>query len=445
MQHYRCYRFFVPSTGRTRICATAQFFPNGAKTPIASPTDQLFIAANDLITALKSPSQVAGKNIQRDHLVALKALSNIFRKASSVEPHVHAQTEAEAEIKSHQHTQVPTNVPTPQAPSVQTTPGPVTQTPSNPPTRIPVTIPYRAHEVLTPQHRPPTHIYPTRGRNGPHIIDNILETHAMNMVLQEHQQLPPQSFMPLWSMQHYAANTSRKYNAINNVMDDSTGEMQNYRQLIRGKETRERWLLGMCKELGRLSQGYKNFTEGTNTLNFMTREQIRTIPKDRTVTYARIVVDYKPQKEDPFRVRMTVGGNLLKVPGDLSTPTADLITTKLLWNSVLSTADARYACIDIKNMYLQTPMKRKEYMRIPLKLIPPDFIAEYNLLDKVHNEHIYMEIGKGMYGLTQTGKLAHDLLTKRLATCGYIECRSTPGLWRHIFRPVQFTLVVDDF
>ena len=56
-----------------------------------------------------------------------------------------------------------------------------------------------------------------------------------------------------------------------------------------------------------------------------------------------------------------------------------------------------------------------------------------------------MEIRKGMYGILQAGKLANTLLKKRLATCCYIKCMHTSGLWRHIFRPVQFTLVVDDF
>jgi hypothetical protein len=177
----------------------------------------------------------------------------------------------------------------------------------------------------------------------------------------------------------------------------------------------------------------------------MDRNAIRNIPKDRTVTYARIVVDYRPQKADPYRVRVTVGGNLLNVPGDLSTRTAEMTTSKLLFNSVISTDEARFACIDIKNMYLQTPMDRKEYMRIPIKLIPQAFMDHYNLQDKIHNGHIYCEIRKGIYGLPQAGKLANDLLRKRLATCGYFECTHTPGLWKHIWRPVTFTLVVDDF
>ena len=72
----------------------------------------------------------------------------------------------------------------------------------------------------------------------------------------------------------------------------------------------------------------------------MSKDEIKRIPKDRTVTYARIVVDYRPQKEDPNRVRITVGGNLIDYPGELTTRTADLTTAKLLWNSTLSTPGA---------------------------------------------------------------------------------------------------------
>jgi hypothetical protein len=50
-----------------------------------------------------------------------------------------------------------------------------------------------------------------------------------------------------------------------------------------------------------------------------------------------------------------------------------------------------------------------------------------------------------MYGLPQAGILANKLLEKRLNAHGYFQHRHTPGLWAHRSRPIQFTLVVDDF
>jgi hypothetical protein len=83
---------------------------------------------------------------------------------------------------------------------------------------------------------------------------------------------------------------------------------------------------------------------------------------NHTVTYARIVVDYRPQKQDPNRVRITVGGSLIKYPGEVTTRTADMTASKLLWNSVLSTRDAKYCCADVNVFNLETPMARYEYM-----------------------------------------------------------------------------------
>jgi hypothetical protein len=93
-----------------------------------------------------------------------------------------------------------------------------------------------------------------------------------------------------------------------------------------------------------------------------------------------------------------------------------------------------------------TPMDSSEYMRIPIKLIPQEIIADYNLLSLVSDGHVYSEVQKGMYGLPQTGILANQLLAHRLVVIhGYHQAKSTPGLWRHVTRPIQFTFVVDDF
>ena len=50
-----------------------------------------------------------------------------------------------------------------------------------------------------------------------------------------------------------------------------------------------------------------------------------------------------------------------------------------------------------------------------------------------------------MYGLPTVGILANKLLKSRLAKEGYFELSYAPGLWKHVSRPISFTLVVDDF
>eukprot|EP00804_Cyclotella_cryptica_P002622 CCRYP_010444-RD/>CCRYP_010444-RD protein AED:0.34 eAED:0.29 QI:0/-1/0/1/-1/0/1/0/485 len=84
-------------------------------------------------------------------------------------------------------------------------------------------------------------------------------------------------------------------------------------------------------------------------------------------------------------------------------------------------------------------------MRMPIDVFPEHIIQQYNLRSHVKNGFIYLEIRKCVYGLPMAGALANKLL--RIATCphGYYEVAHTPGLWRHITRPIAFTLVVDDF
>jgi hypothetical protein len=105
---------------------------------------------------------------------------------------------------------------------------------------------------------------------------------------------------------------------------------------------------------------------------------------------------YRPEKANPRRVRWTVGGNLIDYPGDVSTKTADLCTAKLLFNSVLSTPDARFMTGDLKDFYLGTPMERYEYMRVPIHMIPTDIIESYKLAPLVKNGFVYVEIRPGM-------------------------------------------------
>ena len=84
-----------------------------------------------------------------------------------------------------------------------------------------------------------------------------------------------------------------------------------------------------------ISNGYKD-TKGTQTMHYMTHEEIKCIPGDRTVTFVRIVVDFRTQKTDPNRVCITVDGNLIDHPYEITTRTADLTTSKVMWNSVIS-------------------------------------------------------------------------------------------------------------
>jgi hypothetical protein len=94
--------------------------------------------------------------------------------------------------------------------------------------------------------------------------------------------------------------------------------------------------------------------------------------------------------------------------------TAHLTTSKLMWNSVLSTEGTKYMCLDIKNFYLTAPLDRFEYMNMPITLLPNCIIKQYNLLEHVKNGYIYLEMRQAIWGLPQAGILANKLLCKQL-------------------------------
>jgi hypothetical protein len=50
-----------------------------------------------------------------------------------------------------------------------------------------------------------------------------------------------------------------------------------------------------------------------------------------------------------------------------------------------------------------------------------------------------------MYGLPQSRLLANELLEKILNKHGYRQSKLVPSLWQHDTRPIQFTLIVDNF
>ena len=87
-----------------------------------------------------------------------------------------------------------------------------------------------------------------------------------------------------------------------------------------------------------------------------------------------VVCEVKPHKEDPNRTRIIIAGIQICYPGNVGVPTGSLDLVKLIINSVLSRRNARFVFFDLKNVYLQTPMERSEYLRIKLSDIPPEFI-----------------------------------------------------------------------
>jgi hypothetical protein len=179
---------------------------------------------------------------------------------------------------------------------------------------------------------------------------------------------------------------------------------------------------------------YIELSQCSDTMFFI---PIHDIPKGKKATYLKIVAAYRPEKANPHRIRFTVSGDRIDYPGGVSMKTANLPTVKTLFNSVISTPNARFMTTDLKDFNLGTPLaqyKYMQYMQIPVSVIPESIMAEYKLLPLRHHDHVYVEIRKGMYGLPQAGRIANDHLTDFLAPHGYTPMPITPGLWKDHLR-----------
>jgi hypothetical protein len=196
---------------------------------------------------------------------------------------------------------------------------------------------------------------------------------------------------------------------LNAVLNKDMGDLMEMQQLLQKSKYSKLWGKSDTKDLGRLAQGVPG-TKGTYTIVFIKYDDIP-LDRRRHIMYGKTVVTYRPEKDNPNRTRLTVGGNQIVYPEDVSTPTVERMTVKMYLNSVISTKGARYCTFDIKYFYLNTPMERPKFMQMKSSELPPEFVAMYNLTNIAEaNGTVYIKVQKGMYGISQAGILANQLL-----------------------------------
>ena len=212
------------------------------------------------------------------------------------------------------------------------------------------------------------------------------------------------------------------------ILDNETGESLEYSQFCRHPKYKELCNTPYSNGLRRLCQGdasgtsgeKKQHVKGTYTFRVIKFENI-SHDRRKEICHTSVICEVRPNKEEPNCTCITVKVNRVRYPGYVATPIGSLELLKLIINSTISCTGASFDCFDIKNFYLDTPMDRSEYSRIKLSVITQEIIDEYNLLDYEHNRLIYFEIVRGYYGLPQSGRLANDMLCKRLNKEGFLK------------------------
>ena len=201
--------------------------------------------------------------------------------------------------------------------------------------------------------------------------------------------------------------TSRhSQHCLNAVLDTESRKLLEYCHLLKTKH-KEIWSSACSKEFAQLCQGRaQDDTPFTNTIFFIAPHEL---PPGKRPTYLRICADFRLQEKDPYRIRFTVGGNLIEYNGATYTLTAVLTTAKLLFNSVIPDPGSQFFGLDVSNFYLETKFTSKDqykYMFIPTWAIPQDIMEQYNLREKISNGQVLAEVRTGIYGLPQAGQLA---------------------------------------
>ena len=425
MQHYRCIKCYFPITKSERNVDTVTFFPKSIPFPKVSADDFLKQAATDIINILSHPPSTTTLSLQigdetRNGLVKVaKALNRVEKipENKTLLPRVDDK---------------------------------VVQVPR---VRFQKSVEVKERSTTTDKH--PTNKALEQNMLKKKIFRRSPKNHSYNL---RNRTLPRRPMQPL--AQHLSHNKCVNFKTlaacflkqqeyitqrINHIYNNK-GKKQTIDALINGPDATTKWLPALSNEWGRLAQGNDTGVEATDTIQFVAFSDV---PIDKKVTYASFVCDYRPLKKEKWRVRLVVGGDKLEYTQDSGSPATDLTETKILLNSTISEYDTKgsqFLSMDLKDMFLHTPMKDPEYMKIPFKYFPQDIVQRYKLDKLKHiNGYVYVKITKGMYGLKQAAVLAYNNLSKLLLKAGYFPLVNSQGMWKHISKPTTFCLCVDDF
>jgi hypothetical protein len=402
LEHYRCYTVYITKTKGNRIVETVDFLPKKITLPFPSSQDVATQAAADLTHALIHP-QPAGPFCQvgNEQTIALKRLAIIFEGAkqrkskNTLTPKYGIENTAPQRVQT---TVSPPRVAGTDAAQISLQPISSSQS-----------IPNSHRHIVTPQ---TPHVMVRRSAGQQHNVSQDMMAETIN----QGNHCFAISAQPQTQCTKKPSDNTEVIllpEIANAVICPETGKSLKHQELITKLRYKIKWMRSTANEINRLYN-----------------------------TYGSFVVDIKDHKEEKERTRLTVGGDQIEYPGDKSTLTAGLTSSKILINSVISTLGAKFLVID--NFYLNTPPGRFEYMVINLASLPQETIKKYDPIELSQDGKVYINIQKGMYGLPQEGILANELLQCNLAKDGYRPTTHTHGLCTHDTRPISFSLVVDD-
>jgi hypothetical protein len=341
MKHYRCLMVHVTETDATHITDTLTWLPGITRVPIATPEDAVIDAIGGLETAIQAlldKSSLAKDRKQNCYIT--HANKPIFPITNRECGRVALMLNNAREIR----------VAGPKS-------KPIKQQPTPPETTAPLYLDISGTRGKKLRQQ-------NRKRNKPELFRENEAAIATEAPIAA----PTAAPAPVYLKRDEVPGMPTEYFACyGHAINPDTKTIADYPTLIKSSEA-QHWIGAMEDEWGRLMERTDWNPNGKRT---MRNVKLSDIPRDIIPMYVRVVVAFRPEKENPYRIRLTVGGDRVIFEGECSTKAANLVTVKILLNSVLSTLDAKFATLDIKDFYLNTtmPYKDRVYMRIPERLI----------------------------------------------------------------------------
>ncbi len=386
LDHYRGFICYIKATRARRVCDTVQFMHKHITQPALTAGDAITKAANALKQAIKGKQDWLGDQQAHDlqYLSDLtKAVAASYSQKQSSATHSKPPTTSNTAVSSPRVPKSEVSSPRVATPSQRVEQEQVVEFPSGPEQ----VVEYPSEQIvesppeLIVESKPQKRSFAQEKRRG--LLKELKHLEPSNSQVDE---APPASRTRSRTRQSSSASNiaralcaaavvtggtlapqvvaARQYpmqviaEMANAVLDKETGDMLEYRQLLKNPKYRPDWSLSSANEFGRLCNGIGGRIKNpTNTMFFVNKTDV---PQERfkDVTYGKFVCVVRPQKAEPNRTRLTLGGNLVNYPGEVGTPTADMLLIKIMLNSVVSTPRAKFMGIDISNFYLNTPLPR---------------------------------------------------------------------------------------
>lgn len=453
-KHHRCFSVYIPSTGATRITGQLSWHPPPLYTlPGASPTDDLISCLSNLRTSIDHICNthpallLLPQPVVREIpllVTSLNSLAEIFRTCppSNTPPSSAIPTFPIAPTTTDSIETLTTST-TPISPVLQYgnshhIPPPSLAAPPSVPI-VPSSlfddgIAQRVSTNISFDQLTPTNVPRQLGHEDAQ-SQRVLDIPTPHRVRRSRRKRKPN---PRWS-----ANSTQNLLPVpitaSVILSDAFALDKNNRPLTY-KATRtspdlDLWHEEEANELVRL-------IETSSTMDWF---DFSLKPAHRTASYynPQVKVKVAPDGTLNRRVRGTYGGNVTDYTGLRSSWTADMQTVKLLLNATVS-ENAHLCSLDLKDFYLGSTLADPEYMWLTRTQVPQAILHKYGNRIIWSGNKTMVRITKGLYGLPQAGRLAHEKLTSLLAKHGY-KATSTPCLFKHITNGLYFTLVVDDF